>query len=65
MNEEETFYHVSFVVIGSNHPGGIISVDERPSVGQTLRFGGQAFEVLEVQELSPGFFHVTCKVIEG
>ena len=69
MNEEEMFYQISYVVIGSDHPGAIVSVDSRPEVGEKVSFGGQTFEVLEVQELTPvtgnfGFLHVTCRVAD-
>jgi hypothetical protein len=70
MNEEEVFYQVSFVVVGgSPHPGAIMSMDTRPEVGEIVRFGGDDFEVLEVQELTPvtgnfGFLHVTCRRAE-
>ena len=69
MSEEEMFYQISYVVIGSNHPGAIVSVDKRPEVGEEVSFGGQTFEILEVQELTPatgnfGFLHVTCKAVE-
>lgn len=68
MATEEIFYQVSYVVVGSRHPGAIVSVDKRPEVGETVRFGGQDFEVLEVQELTPatgnfGFLHVTCRAV--
>ena len=71
MNEDEVFYQVSFVVVGgSPHPGAIISLDKRPEVGEIVRFGGENFEILEVQELTPvtgnfGFLHVTCSRAEG
>ncbi|HRQ39179.1 MAG TPA: hypothetical protein PLD25_14820 [Chloroflexota bacterium] len=70
MAEDEVFYQVSFVVIGSPHPGAIMSVDKRPEVGEFVRFGGEDFEVLEVQELTPvtgnfGFLHVTCRRAES
>ena len=69
MNEDEVFYEVSYVVIGGEHPGAIVSVDTRPEVGEIVSFGGQTFEVLEVQELAPvtanfGWLHVTCKAVE-
>jgi hypothetical protein len=68
--DDEVFYQVSFVVVGSHHPGAIVSVDKRPEVGETVSFGGQRFEVLEVQELTPvtgnfGFLHVTCRLVES
>lgn len=70
MSEEEMFYQISYVVVGSDHPGAIVSVDRRPEVGEQVSFGGQDFEVLEVQELTPatgnfGFLHVTCKAVES
>jgi len=69
MNESEMFYQISYVVVGSNHPGAIVSVDERPEVGEKVSFGGQTFEVLEVQELTPAagnfaFLHVTCRMVD-
>lgn len=69
MSEEEMFYQISYVVVGSNHPGAIVSVDQRPEVGEQVSFGGQTFEVLEVQELTPstgnfGFLHVTCRMVD-
>ena len=69
MSESEMFYQISYVVVGSKHPGAIVSVDERPEVGEKVSFGGQTFEVLEVQELTPttgnfAFLHVTCRMVE-
>ncbi len=66
---EEVFYQVSYVVVGSTHPGAIVSMDKRPEVGEIVTFGRQRFEVLEVQELTPvtgnfGFLHVTCQMVE-
>lgn len=68
MSEDEMFYQVSYVVVGSKHPGAIVSVEKRPVVGEVVRFGGQEFEVLEVQDLTPpagnfGFLHVTCRAV--
>lgn len=66
---EDVFYKVSFVVIeGSEHPGAIINVDERPNVGDEVTFDGRIFEILEVKELMPtvgsfGFLHASCKYL--
>ncbi len=69
MQNEEMFYQVSYVVVGSEHPGAIVSVNKRPEVGEKVSFGGLTFEVLEVQELTPmtgnfGFLHVTCRAVK-
>ena len=66
---EDVFYKVSFVVIeGSEHPGAIINVDERPNVGDEITFDGLVFEIVEIKELMPtvgnfGFLHASCKYI--
>ncbi|MCP4358794.1 MAG: hypothetical protein GY796_12315 [Chloroflexi bacterium] len=69
MHDEEMFYQVSYVVVGSDHPGAIVSVDKQPEVGEKVSFGGLTFEVLEVQELTPAagnfsFLHVTCRAVK-
>ena len=62
------YYKVSYVVIGKEHPGAIISTDEQPQVGDDVVFDGKVFRVLEVVELMPplgdfGFLHATCKYL--
>ncbi len=66
---DEIFYKVSYVVQGGTHPGAIVTVDQRPQVGETVTFDGRLFEILEVMELMPaignfGFLHVTCKYVK-
>ncbi len=67
---EEIFYKVSFVVMGGEHPGAIITVESRPEVGEEVTFNGSVFIVTEVMELMPpvgnfGFLHATCRPKEG
>jgi len=67
-----TTYKVSYVVIGSDHPGAIISSKEAPRRGDMVKLGKDSFEIIEVLELMPPrgefhYFHVTCqpKIIEN
>ena len=62
-------YKISYVVKGSDHPGGIINLDYHPQIGDEIRFGGILLEVIEVEELMPprgGFFylHTTCNFVD-
>ena len=62
-------YKVSYVVKGSDHPGGIINLEYCPQIGDKIRFGSILLEVLEVEELMPpriGFFylHTTCRLVD-
>jgi hypothetical protein len=59
-------YKVSYVVLGSEHPGTILNTRRRPSVGDRLALGDQAFLVVEVLDLIPArgefvFLHVTLQ----
>lgn len=69
MNDSNvTFYKVSYVVKGGEHPGAIINVDERPQVGDEVSFDGHIFEVIEIMQLMPpigdmGFLHATCRYL--
>jgi hypothetical protein len=59
-------FKVSYVVRGEDHPGAILNVEERPEVGDKVKLGRRAFEVLEVLELIPPrgnfhFLHVTLQ----
>lgn len=59
-------YKVSYVVIGSDHPGGIANSDHKPRIGERVRLGNETFEIIEVLELMPpreGFhyYHATCR----
>lgn len=62
------YYKVSIVVVGGKHPGAIINTNTEPQVGDIVRHDGQAFEVIEVDELMPndgdyGFLHATCRLL--
>lgn len=62
-------YKVSYVVVGGQYPGGILSQYERPRVGDHVRFGKVSFEVIEVTEISPArgdfqFLHATLHPLE-
>jgi len=52
-------YKVSFVVIGSEHPGAILNRDHAPYLGERIKLGNHQFEVIEVLNLMPprGDFH--------
>ena len=59
-------YKISYVVIGSDHPGGIVNSDKRPQVGDQVKIGERVFETIEVFELMPPrkdfyYIHVTCQ----
>lgn len=61
-------YKVSYVVKGSNHPGGIINKDKPPKIGEKFRVGDVLFEILEVVELMPPrgdfyYLHATCEKV--
>jgi hypothetical protein len=62
-------YKVSYVVKGSDHPGGIVNKDSPPEIGEKFEVGDVLLEVLEVVELMPPrgefyYLHATCKVSE-
>ncbi|MCA9875881.1 MAG: hypothetical protein KC441_19550 [Anaerolineales bacterium] len=63
---DEIFYKVSFVVMGGEHPGAIMTVEKKPEIGDEITFNGSVFRVTEVMELMPpvgnfGFLHATCE----
>ena len=65
-----TVCKVSYVVRGSDHPGGIINLTHQPVIGEKIRIGETLLEVLEVVELMPPrrefhYIHATCKIVEG
>ena len=62
-------YKVSYVIVGGKHKGGIKNQDERPKVGDHVRFGRSTYEVTEVKEIMPPrddfqFLHATAKPFE-
>jgi hypothetical protein len=73
-NDEEwgmsatTGYKVSCVVEDGSHSGAIVSMDQRPEVGEEVRFDGAVFQIVELEELiAPmgdfGFLHATCRYV--
>jgi hypothetical protein len=58
-------YKVSYVVVGSSHPGVIINQDTPPYIGERIQLGDHQLEVIEVIELLPphgdfSYLHATC-----
>lgn len=61
-------YKVSYVVLGGQHPGAIVSQETAPQVGEVVVLGGERFEVVEVVDLIPprgdfAYLHVTLRPI--
>ncbi len=61
-------YKVSYVVLGGQHPGAIVSRETPPRVGDVVSLGNDRFEVLEVVDLIPprgdfAYLHVTLKLL--
>jgi hypothetical protein len=61
-------YKVSYVVIGSQHPGAIINHVERPQVGDHVDIGHLTFEIVEIQEMMAPrndfqFLHATVRMV--
>jgi hypothetical protein len=57
-------YKVSYVVVGGEHPGGIMNHIERPKVGARVEIGQKVFEITEIHEIMPPrgdfqFLHAT------
>lgn len=60
-------YKVSYVIKGSDYPGGIINLSKRPAEGESLRVSDLNLIILEVIELMPPrgdfyYYHVTCQI---
>ncbi|MBN1666391.1 MAG: hypothetical protein JW862_04865 [Anaerolineales bacterium] len=61
---------VSYVVKGSEHPGGIINLERPPEVGEHIQVGDLTLEVQEVVELMPPrrefqYLHATCVLVNN
>ena len=61
-------YKVSYVITGYDHPGAILSKQDAPRLGDTIRIDNILCEVIEVFELMPPrgdfhYYHATCRVI--
>ena len=62
-------YKISYIVLGKDHPGGIINLEYPPARGEMLEIGNVTYKVREVIELLPpqgGFhyLHLTCEIVE-
>jgi hypothetical protein len=62
-------YKVSYVIRNSNHPGGIINLEEQPKIGENIHLGDLELQIVELHELMPprgafNYLHVTCKLVE-
>lgn len=60
-------YKVSYVVLGGQYPGGIISQPVEPKVGDRVELGHHTFEVIETQRVGPPsddfqFYHATVRL---
>ncbi len=63
-------YKVSYVVMGGEHPGGIMNHIKRPEVGDRVEIGKLTFEIVEIHEVMPPrgdfqFLHATVKPFEA
>ena len=63
-------YKVSYVVMGGEHPGGIMNHIKRPGVGDRVEIGKLTFEIVEIHEVMPPrgdfqFLHATVKPFEA
>lgn len=62
-------YKVSYVVVGSEHPGAILNQNHLPKMGERVHLGDDEFEVIEVLELMPPrgqffYIHATVKTTQ-
>ncbi len=61
-------YKVSYVVMGGEHPGGIMNHIQRPEIGQKVEIGKMTFEIIEIHEVMPPrgdfqFLHATVRPV--
>jgi hypothetical protein len=61
-------YKVSYVVMGSEHPGAIMNQVDKPKVGDHVDIGHHSFEIVEVQEMMAPrndfqFMHATVREV--
>lgn len=62
-------YQVSYVVLGGEHPGAIVTEQKRPAIGDHVAIGQYTFEVIEVLEVMPArgdfaFIHATVRPLQ-
>ncbi len=63
-------YKVSYVVTGSDHPGGIINLEKLPEIDEIIQIGNTDLKVIEIFELIPPrgdfyYMHATCEVVNS
>ncbi len=64
-----TTYKVSIVILGQEHGGAIVNLNDMPQVGQRVQVGETEVEIVEIMELMPPrgdfhFLHATCRTVE-
>ncbi len=62
-------YKVSYVIKNSDHPGGIINLEEQPTIGQKIQLGDLELQIIEIFELMPprgafNYLHATCELVK-
>jgi hypothetical protein len=70
MESNGDIYKISYVVIGSRHPGAIVNATSKPELGAVVDLGNEKFIVEEIVDLLPArgkfhYLHVTCKPIKN
>ncbi|HVO42795.1 MAG TPA: hypothetical protein VMT34_09235 [Aggregatilineales bacterium] len=61
-------YKVSYVVVGSEHPGAIMNQSKRPKVGDRVAIGRLLFQIEEIHEMMSArsdfhFLHATVRLV--
>jgi hypothetical protein len=59
-------FKISYVVVGGEHPGAILSLKRKPREGETVLLGENEFTIVEVIPLMPprGDFHYLHVTLE-
>ena len=62
-------WKVSYVVKGSEQPGGIVNLNHAPEPGEVFQVGDIQLEIIEALELIPSkgdfhYIHATCRLLE-
>lgn len=66
---DTTYYKVSFVIEGKEHPGAIIDMPQPPHIGQHVTLDGMIFSIVRIEELMApkgdfGFLHAVCQFVK-
>lgn len=59
-------FKVSYVIVGVDHPGAILTQSVAPKPGDVVKLQKQEFEIIEVFDIVPPrgefhFLHATCR----